>query len=564
MEGGQSVFMAKTNAASTSSFPLTFGLDITPWEKLVTKFREAIKTIASQNHTSYQESKNAVKQYFKRDAIDFDHPIAHDEDAKAVLDTVFHAEEELIRDDSSQEELYRRVGRHVREHLAGRLLEEHLAYLKEMLDQHQEGAIRLARRLGVLGRFEGPKALERFRRKISLYHENGSLVHAAELTLSTVKVKARSGARAQRGNLWPVDRREKYEFLETLADQGKVVPPFTEADMEFLVSQSSLEMLQKKTDLLIKELNFVEPNRLKANYSRLHDHLVRSKQRKSDFDRRRELLLKLGATVQQVDYISARATYQTMKNLLKLANGKLAISDLMGGKRTIRKLLRRRGKAQSRAEVQISHYLTKEEGIDHGVAEAYARTRKNHSLSHLKQTVQFLKENYERFYRNHWGFPIQKNVLRRALELGLSRQKLSKRALSAKDFVNDLRRSLALEEALVVKEQGNLTPDARRLALTPFKEVLDYETDTFTRKQLYFIYEQFCRYGLCIPKEKLKQICMQNSDLFPSPRKVQDALEILNGAYRAIGQHGEQLCVLPDYLRLPADKDKNSFYPNNP
>ena len=113
--------MAKTNAASTSSFPLTFGLDITPWEKLVTKFREAIKTIASQNHTSYQESKNAVKQYFKRDAIDFDHPIAHDEDAKAVLDTVFHAEEELIRDDSSQEELYRRVGRHVREHLAGRL-----------------------------------------------------------------------------------------------------------------------------------------------------------------------------------------------------------------------------------------------------------------------------------------------------------------------------------------------------------------------------------------------------------------------------------------------------------
>jgi len=554
--------MAKTSAASTSSFPLTFGLDITPWENWVSVFRKVLETIASQPNRTYLQSKTSVHEYFEQNPLAFHQPIAHDEDAKAVLDTVFRAEESLIRENPSQEELYRRVGRHVREHMAGLLLREHLSYLQGVLERNREGAVELAQRLNVLDRFEGKKSLERFRKKISLYHEVGSFVHAAELTLSTVKVKARSSARAQRGNLWPVDRRGKYEFLENLADQGKVVPPFTEADLEFLVSQSSLEMLHKKTELLLEELNFVEPNRLKANYSRLRDHLIRSKQRKTDFERRRELLLKLGATVQQVDYISARATYQTMKNLLKLANGKLAISDLMGGKRTIRKLLRRRGKAQSRAEIQITQYLIKEEGIDRQVAEAYARTRKNHSLAHLKQTVQFLKENYERFYRNHWGFPIQKNVLRRALELGLSRQKLSKRALSAKDFINDLRRSLALEEALVVKEQSNLTPDARRQALTPFKEVLDYETDTFTRKQLYFIYEQFCRYGLCIPKDKLKQICMQNSDLFPSPRKVQDALEILNGAYRAIGQLGEQLCVLPDYLRLPADKDQNGVYPN--
>ncbi|MGC9328674.1 MAG: hypothetical protein ACP5I1_13645, partial [Candidatus Hinthialibacter sp.] len=245
--------------------------------------------------------------------------------------------------------------------------------------------------------------------------------------------------------------------------------------------------------------------------------------------------------------------------LLKLANGRLAISDLMGGKRTIRKLLRRRGQAQSKAEAAISRYLIDEEGVSRSIAESYARTRKNHSLQHLKKTLSFLKENYQRFYRNHWGFPIHQNVLRRALELGLSRQKLSKRALTAKDFTADLRRALALEEAQVVKEQNHLTADARRTALAPLKEVLDYETDTYTRKQLYFIYEQFCHYGLCIPKDQLKQICLKNSGLFPTVRKVQDALEILNSAYRAVGQNGEHLYVLPDYLELPKEGPMQSF-----
>ena len=257
--------------------------------------------------------------------------------------------------------------------------------------------------------------------------------------------------------------------------------------------------------------------------------------------------------------ISARATYQTMQNLLKLAKGKIAISDLMGGKRTIKKLLRRQGQAKSSAEEAISRYLQTEEGISRRVAESYARTRKNHSLEHLQQTLNFLKDNYRRFYRNHWGFPIHDNVLRRALEFGLSRQKLSKRALSSRDFMQDLRKALAKEETRIVREQSHLDAAARRAALAPLKEVLDYETDTDTKKQLYFIYEQFCRYGLCIPKDKLKEICLQHPNLFPSARKVQDALEILNGAYRCIGQHGESLCVLPDYLELPR-KEPIGFY----
>lgn len=553
--------MSRSAKTNVSSFPLTFGMDTTGWESMKEDFEKIIKDLAKKGIHSYKQSQHDVAVLLDKVHLKYPKSIVHDDDAKAVLDTVFQVEQALVQSNPKHEEIYRRVGRHLREELSDRLLEKHLEYLDQILARGVEGALELAKYLQMEDRFEGSKALERFLKKIKIYRDVKSFVHAAELTLSTVKVQSRSNARANRGNLWPTDRREKYEYLQKLTDEGKVKPAFTESDLEFLVSQSSLDMLQKKTELLLEELNYIEPNRLKANYSRLKDHLHRSKQRESDYSRRRDLLIKLGATQQQVEYISARATYQTMKNLLKLANGKLAISDLMGGKRTIRKLLRRRGKAQSKAEIAISRYLIKEEGIDRNIAEAYARTRKNHSIEHLRKTIDFLKDNYRRFYRNHWGFQIQDNVLRKALELGLSRQKLSKRALTSKDFINDLRRALSLEEASVVKQQIHLTPEDRRSALAPLKEVLDYETDTFTRKQLFFIYEQFCLYGLCISKDKLKQICLQNSGLFPTPRKVQDALEILNGAYRAIGQHGEQLCVLPDYLAIERENKSRSMTP---
>jgi len=542
-----------------AQFPLTFGFDTTPWQRVRVEVRKAITTIVDQRLISYSKSKESVNQYFSANKLVLDQPVREDSDAKSLLDTVFEVEEVLIKESPGLLESYRRASRHIREYLSEWLLQEHLSYLEGILARGKEGAIEIARQFNMSDQFDTPKSYQRFSKKIQIYLDVGSFIHTPELELSAVKVRTRSSARAKRGNLWPCDRRNKYEFLENLANSGKVIPEFTEADLEFLVSQSSMDMLQKKTDILLSELKCVEPNRLKANYSRLRDHLQRSNQRTSDFQRRRELLIKLGATHEQIEYISARATYQTMKNLLRLANGKLAISDLMGGKRTIRKLLRRRGQTQSRAEVALSRYLVNEEGISNRIAVSYARTRKNHSIQHLQRTLTFLKENYKQFYRNHWGFEVNPNVLRRALELGLSRQKLSKRTLVAKDFVNDLRKALAQEESAVVKKQNNLSAQDRRVALNPLKEVLEYETDTFTKKQLYFIYELFCNHGLCISKEKLREICLKDSDLFPSQRKVQDALEILNNAYRAIGLHGEQLCVLPDYLEIPASQKTHSI-----
>lgn len=530
-------------------YPLTFGEASGRWNPVKPWFGKAIAALAEPAMQKYSQSKKAVATYFEQNPLEPPSPVFHDEDAKDFLNTVFEAEQELVDKQPHKEEWLRRAGRHVREFLSDWIVERHFGYLDAQFAKGEAGLREMANQFG-LDQYDTPKSLGRFAKKIRIYRDLGSLIHVNELLLSSVKVRTRAGARAERGNLWHVDRREKFAFLEKLADDNRVCPAFTEADLEFLVSQSSMEMLKKKTQLLLDEFGYIEPNRLKANYSRLKEHLQRSKQRESDYQLRRQLLEKLGASPDQIDYISARATYQTMQNLLKMANGKLAISDLMGGKRTIRKLLRRKGQMRSKAEIAIAKHLIEEEGVSKATAENYAKTRKNHSLEHLMKTLDFLKENYSRFYREHWGFRIQPNILRRALEFGLSRQKLSKRTLTKKDFLNDLKRALALEETAAVKKQDRMTPDMRREALRPLREVLEYETDTDTRKQLYFIYEQFCHYGLCISKEKLKQICLGNERLFPTARKVQDALEILNGAYRAIGQHGETLCVLPDYLSI--------------
>lgn len=544
--------MIMQTPSTQASFPLLFHVNDNRWLHLQTAFASAIRELAANDYEQYRDSRQAVERYFVQVAIlDGQPPIVSDHDAKAILDAIFYAEEQVVHQADTDEEAVRRIGRHTREFFADHLLEKHLQYLDDADARGVEGARELAHCLGMQDRFSTDKAHMRFMKKIAIYREVRSFVHLPELSLSSVKIRKRAGSRAQRGNLWSYDRRQKYEYLEGLADENKVCPAFSEADLEFLISQSSLEMLQKKTSLLLEEIGYVEPNRLKANYSRLRDHLQRSKQRMSDYQRRRELLLKLGANEQQIDYISARATYQTMENLMKLADGNLAISDLMGGKRTIRKLLRRKGKAQSDAELGLIQYLTEVEGISKRIATAYARTRKNHSMEHLKETVHFLKENYRHFYREQWGFAIKEPILRRALELGLSRNRLSKRSLSAKDFLADLRRASSEEEAKMVLEQDNMDPQLRRSVLAPLREVLDYETDTDTRKQLFFIYEQFCQHGLCIPKDKLKQVCLENKHLFTSQRKVQDALEILNGAYHALGQHGEVLCILPDYLDMP-------------
>lgn len=548
--------MASSNN-EINKIPLTFGTTSSRWDSMQPFFQAAIETVVGKKAETYQESKKAVAQHLDGVNPQFPHLIMKDEDAKEILDVIYATENEVAAKTEIDKEIVQRSGRHVREHFADILLNQHHKDLQHLLDQGEDGHRELAQALELDEHFSNTKSLARFAKKVQLYLNVGSFVHAPELTLSTVKVKTRSKARADRGNLWPKDRRDKYQYLEKLADDNKVCPAFTESDLEFLVSQSSLDMLKKKTELLLAELRVVEPNRLKANYSRLKDHLQRSKQRKNDYELRRDLLSKMGATEEQIDYISARATYQTMKNLLRLADGKIAISDLMGGKRTIRKLLRRGGKAQSQAEVALANYLVDVEGIDRNIATNYARTRKNHSIKHLQRTVAFLKENYKHLYRAHWGFEIRNNILRRAMELGLSRNKLSKRALSNKDFLTDLRKASAMEETKTVKEQDTLNAEARRLALQPLKEVLDYETDTDTRKQLYFIYELFCNHGFCITKDKLKEICLKNNQLFPTQRKVQDALEILNGAYRAIGQHGETLCVLPDYLDLNKNKLPN-------
>ncbi|HPA46875.1 MAG TPA: hypothetical protein PK395_14000 [bacterium] len=521
------------------------------WNRFLHAANQFLQGILNPPTETYRENRSRIGQCLKeqvKSLLPF--PVVSDSQAEALVAAAETTARTMAEEHPEQAEQIRRNGRHFCEQLCEVLLREHLTFLRNVQKNPDRHLPELIGRIGpVIPNLESipqPRLLK----QIAVYQSVRSFLHPPELNLSVAKVQKRAGARGQRGNLWTVERKEKTLFLEHLADSGKINPPFTEEDLVFLVSQSSMDMLRKKVRLLESEGEILSPNRLKSNFARLTCRIDRTRRQREDFEKRKELLCKLGASPEQIEYISVRASFQTMKNLVRLSNGELAISDLMGGRRAIGKILRRQGRIPSEAEVLLSRYLIEEEQIDPDIAQLYARSRKNHSLEHLKQTIEFLKDQYRGHYRAHWGFRIEPNVLRRALELGLSRPRLGKRSLTARDYVHDLRQALSEAEHAIISRAGNLTYHQRLTALAPLREAIDYEADSGTKQQLLFIYEQFKKHGLCIPRDQLKTTCLKQKDLFPSPRRVQDALEILNGSYGAIAQHGNEICVSPEYLAL--------------
>jgi len=559
-ESGQAVSYASTsgepevwNLARTEAIP---DMQVKESEAFIEEASLLVDEIVGTESSSYKESRKTVQRLLKKSAKDLlNFPIVSDAQAEKLLATVELIAKSKAKENKENAELILRSGRHLCEHLSELLLDRHLRYLGQVLKRPDERLPELINRLSDSTPHVVEIAKERLARRIEVYLSVESFLHPPELDLSVAKVRSRAGARSRRGNLWPTERKEKTLFLEGLADAGKVEPAFTEEDIDFLVSQSSMEMLRCKVDLLESEEEQITPNRLKANYSRLQKRIERSKTRRENIEQRKELLRELGATPEQIDYISARASYETMENLLQLSDSELAVSDLMGGKRAIRKILRRQGRVPSQSEIELAKYMVDEEGISPEIAEAYAHSRKNHNIDHLRQTIQFLKQQYARFYKKHWGFDVSPSVLHRALEKGLSRSRLDKRSLSERDFLYDLREAVSLEEKKIVSQYGPLDIQKRREALYPLREVLDYESDSWTKEQLLFICEQFIQFGLCISREQLKEICLKNKELFPTSRKFQDAIEILNGSYRAIAQHGEEICVSPDYLDVDSSSE---------
>ncbi|MFH1737667.1 MAG: hypothetical protein ABIH23_01575, partial [bacterium] len=372
-------------------------MTIEEWRSYLRNLSLLLLDILNEQAAFYSLSREAVTRLLeKRYKVLLPFPVISDHQASVLLAVVDEVTKAKSARDPGDSELILRSGRHLSEHLAEVLLNHHLACLDLALE---DGETHLS---GFLSRLNGtvPHSIDmvpdRLMQRIKTYRSTGSFLHPPELSLSVAKIRTRAGARARRGNLWPKERKEKTLFLETLADQEKVSPCFTEEELVFLVSQSSMKMLRRKVKLLESEEEPITPNRLKANLSRLTAHVDRSKRQKTDLECRKDLLQQLGASPEQMEYISARASYQTMQNLVKLSNGELAISDLMGGRRAINKILRRQGRIPSEAEMALARYLVESERISVDVAHAYAHSRKNHSLEHLSKTLNFLKEQYRK------------------------------------------------------------------------------------------------------------------------------------------------------------------------
>ena len=114
-------------------YPLTFNVDTSAWMFVKKAIKQALRELLQQSPTTYKASQQAVLDYFSTTPLSLQHPVAVDDDARAILDVVFSAEQELIQEHRRQHESLRRLGRHVREFLADDLLNRHLHYLEDII-----------------------------------------------------------------------------------------------------------------------------------------------------------------------------------------------------------------------------------------------------------------------------------------------------------------------------------------------------------------------------------------------------------------------------------------------
>ena len=199
---------------------------------------------------------------------------------------------------------------------------------------------------------------------------------------------------------------------------------------------------------------------------------------------------------------------------------------------------------------RLKTYLTREWEIDEPIAKSFA---KKHSFLLVDDVVYSLK-HLARYFKNlhlgHYGYPIEKRVLRRALNHTLRRFARSQSPLSDKQLGYFLQLARDEVASKVTSWYDPGSPQEREKVLHPLKQALIYEDDEAMKKRLLFIYTLFVKKGMRIAKQKVIQACTNHRRLFPHRRVVEDALETLRGAYEALGFIEGELFITPDYISV--------------
>ncbi len=203
-----------------------------------------------------------------------------------------------------------------------------------------------------------------------------------------------------------------------------------------------------------------------------------------------------------------------------------------------------------RMRERIKNYLMREWDIEEYVAKIFAKKHARMLFDEVIKAVEHLATYFKNLHLSHYGYSIDRAVLKGALDHTLQRFARSKKPLSEKQLGYFLQLSKDEEASKITSAFDPGTEEERAKVLSPLKQVLFYEEDEAMRQRLLFIYRLFVKEGMRLTKKQVIQACSLDEDLFPRRRVVEDTLETLRGAYEALGFVEGELFVTPEYLSI--------------
>jgi len=201
-----------------------------------------------------------------------------------------------------------------------------------------------------------------------------------------------------------------------------------------------------------------------------------------------------------------------------------------------------------RRRERLKEHLVRQWEIVEPVAKAFAKKHSGLPFEEIALSVENLVKYYQNLHMGHYGYGVDRVVLREALTHTLRRFARSRKPLSEKQmsYFLQLARDEVASKVTSCYDPGS--EEGREKVLSPLKQALVYEDDKAMRQRLLFIYRLFVKDGMRLTKKRVIQACASDRDLFPRRRVVEDALETLRGAYEALGFIEGELFITPEYL----------------
>jgi len=202
----------------------------------------------------------------------------------------------------------------------------------------------------------------------------------------------------------------------------------------------------------------------------------------------------------------------------------------------------------------IENHLVQEWGMAPETARRFVNRQPGLTLNEAVEYMRAVTKGYRLLYRRTHGQRISPLLLRRATEMALERTARRRQALTEKDLQYLMQQARDATDADIARKSDPATTEGRIQYLRPLREAVMCEEDAVTRNRLLGVAEVFILSGYVLNKQALIKQCLQQEEIFPNRRTVDETLEILRTSYEALGFSKDDVFIASAYLDVPYGK----------